>query len=164
MPSHCYWGSVCIVTSWTAAYQASLSMGFSRQEYWSGFPFPSPGDLPDPGIKPMPLAVEALSLNLWTTREFPTCAFNQSLEQGQTSLLDILLAWWTHFLLIHSVTDGIDPKRAPFIYCIPPSILEKQGFVSSPFVTSRRARELSPVFTTSVFHSFFILALRNSPL
>ena len=39
------------MTLWTAAYQAPLSMGFSRQEYWSGLPFPSPGDLPDPGIK-----------------------------------------------------------------------------------------------------------------
>ena len=37
---------------WTVAYQAPPSMGFSRQEYWSGLPFPSPGDLPDPGIKP----------------------------------------------------------------------------------------------------------------
>ena len=40
------------VTSWTVAYQAPLSMGVSRQEYWSGLPFPSPGDLPDPGIEP----------------------------------------------------------------------------------------------------------------
>ena len=39
-------------TLWTVAYQAPLFMGFSRQEYWSGLPFPSPGDLPDPGIKP----------------------------------------------------------------------------------------------------------------
>ena len=39
-------------TPWTVAYQASPSMGFSRQEYWSGFLFPSPGDLPDPGIEP----------------------------------------------------------------------------------------------------------------
>ena len=39
-------------TPWTVAYQASQSMGFSRQEYWSGVPFPSPGDLPDPGIEP----------------------------------------------------------------------------------------------------------------
>ena len=36
---------------WTVALQAPLSMGFSRQDYWSGLPFPSPGDLPDPGIK-----------------------------------------------------------------------------------------------------------------
>ena len=39
------------VTPWTIAHQAPLSMGFSRQEYWSGLPFPSPGDLPDPGIE-----------------------------------------------------------------------------------------------------------------
>ena len=37
---------------WTVAHQAPLSMGFSRPEYWSGLPFHSPGDLPDPGIKP----------------------------------------------------------------------------------------------------------------
>ena len=39
-------------TPWTVAHQAPPSMVFSRQEYWSGLPFPSPGDLPDPGIKP----------------------------------------------------------------------------------------------------------------
>ena len=39
-------------TPWTVAYQALPSMGFSRQEYWSGLPFPSPGDLLDPGIEP----------------------------------------------------------------------------------------------------------------
>ena len=39
-------------TPWTVAYQAPWSMGFSRQEYWSGLPFPSPGDLSDPGIEP----------------------------------------------------------------------------------------------------------------
>ena len=39
-------------TPWTVAYQAPPSMGFSRQEYWSRLPFPSPGDLPDPGIEP----------------------------------------------------------------------------------------------------------------
>ena len=38
-------------TPWTVAHQAPLSMGFSRQEYWSGFPFPPPGDLPDAGIE-----------------------------------------------------------------------------------------------------------------
>ena len=41
------------VTPWTVARQSPLSMGFSRQEYWSGLPFPSPGNLPNPGIKPM---------------------------------------------------------------------------------------------------------------
>ena len=50
------------VTLWTVAHQAPVSMEFSRQEYWSGLPFPSPGDLPDPGIKPMSLALQAGSL------------------------------------------------------------------------------------------------------
>ena len=40
------------VTPWTVAYQAPPSMGFSKQVYWSGLPFPSPGDLPNPGIEP----------------------------------------------------------------------------------------------------------------
>ena len=50
------------VTPWTLAYQTSLSMGFSRQEYWSGLPFPSPGDLPNPGIKPGSPALQADTL------------------------------------------------------------------------------------------------------
>ena len=41
-----------LATPWIVAHQAPPSMAFSRQEYWSGLPFPSPGDLPDPGIKP----------------------------------------------------------------------------------------------------------------
>ena len=49
---------VCLfATPWTAACQAPLSMGFSRQEYWSGLPCPPPGDLPDPGIEPMSLCL-----------------------------------------------------------------------------------------------------------
>ena len=57
-----YWMHACMLshfsrvqlyaTLWTAAHQVPLSMGFSRQESWNGLPFPSPGDLPDPGIEP----------------------------------------------------------------------------------------------------------------
>ena len=50
------------VTTWTVAYQAPPSMEFSRQEYWSGLPFPSPGDLPDPGIEPGSPALQADAL------------------------------------------------------------------------------------------------------
>ena len=50
------------VTPWTVARQAPLSMEFSRQDYWSGLPFPSPGDLPDPGIEPGSPALQADSL------------------------------------------------------------------------------------------------------
>ena len=47
---------------WTVAHQAPPSMGFSRQEYWSGLPFPSPGDLPDPGILPRSPALQVDAL------------------------------------------------------------------------------------------------------
>ena len=47
---------------WTLAYQAPPSMKFSRQEYWSGLPFPSPGDLPNPGIEPGSPALQADAL------------------------------------------------------------------------------------------------------
>ena len=46
-------------TPWTVAYQAPLSMEFSRQEYWSGLPFPSSGDRPDPGIEPRSPVLQA---------------------------------------------------------------------------------------------------------
>ena len=49
-------------TPWTIAHQAPPSMGFSRQEHWSGLPFPSPGDLPNPGIEPRSPTLEADAL------------------------------------------------------------------------------------------------------
>ena len=49
-------------TPWTAAYQAPPSKGFSRQEYWSGLPLPSPGDLPNPGIEPRSPTLQADAL------------------------------------------------------------------------------------------------------
>ena len=52
------------VTLWTAANQALLSTEFSRQGYWSGLPFPSPGDLPDPGMEPASPALAVKSLPL----------------------------------------------------------------------------------------------------
>ena len=52
------------VTPWTAAHQAPLSMGFPRQEYWSGLPFPFQGDLPDSGIETMSPACQEVSLPL----------------------------------------------------------------------------------------------------
>ena len=53
-------------TPWTVPCQAPLSMGFSRQEYWNGFPFPTQADLPDLGIKPMSLVFPALAGSFFT--------------------------------------------------------------------------------------------------
>ena len=68
------------VTPWTVAHQASLSMEFFRQEYWSGLPFPPSRDLPDPGIKPTSLESPALA-----GRFFTTCATWEA--QGQHECL-----------------------------------------------------------------------------
>ena len=65
----CVW---LLEAPWTVAHQAPLSMEFSRQKYWSGLPFPSPGDLPDPGIKPTSLASPSLAgrfFTSWATRK-----------------------------------------------------------------------------------------------
>ena len=62
----CVW---LFATLWTVACQTLLSMEFPRQEYWNGLPFPSLGDLPDPGIKLRSSALQAESFTNWTTRE-----------------------------------------------------------------------------------------------
>ena len=66
----CVW---LFVTPWTVAGQAPPSMGYSRQEYWSGLPFPSPRDLPDTGIQPRSWALQA-DFNIWATREAQECS------------------------------------------------------------------------------------------
>ena len=63
------------VTVWTVAHQAPQSMGFSRQGYWSGLPFPSPGDLPDPGIKPRPPSLQADALTSEPPRKLKSRIF-----------------------------------------------------------------------------------------
>ena len=55
------------VTPWTVAHQAPLFMEFTSKEYWSGLPFPSPREFPDPGIAPTPFASSALVATLFTT-------------------------------------------------------------------------------------------------
>ena len=65
-------------TLWTVACQAPLSMGFSRQEYWSRLPCPPPGDLPDPGIEPMSLMSPALAGGFFTTSATWEATVNES--------------------------------------------------------------------------------------
>ena len=92
-------------TPWTAAYQAPLSMEFSRQKYWSGLPFPSPGDLPNPGIEPRSPALQANSLpseppgklqylhlsnNIWNILKGPASA----LSPAWLSASQHLLGFW----------------------------------------------------------------------
>ena len=75
-PNHSEWMVVelsCLsrvqlfATPWTGAHQAPLPMGFSRQEYWNGLPFPSPGDIPNPGIEAVSLISPVLAEVFFTT-------------------------------------------------------------------------------------------------
>ena len=69
------------VTPWTIAYQAPPSMEFSRQENWDGLPFPSPGDLPNPGIEPRSPALQSDALSsepLGTYKRYRNKRFNNS--------------------------------------------------------------------------------------
>ena len=68
-----------LVTAWTVACQALLTMRFSSQEYWTGLPFPSPGDLPDPGIEPWSPALQA--------------------DSSLTELRGKIASFWCHFIL-----------------------------------------------------------------
>ena len=67
--------SDAFVMPWTVALQAPLSMEFSRQEYWSGLPFPSPGDLPSPGIEP-----KSLRFLLWQVDSLPVSSLGSPME------------------------------------------------------------------------------------
>ena len=71
-------GIQLFVTPWTVSFQAPLSMGFSRQEYWSKLPCPPPGDLPDPGIEPMSLMSPALASGFFTTSATWEATVNES--------------------------------------------------------------------------------------
>ena len=72
------------VTPWTVAHQAPLSMGFSRQEYWSGLPFPPPGDLPNPGMEPESPAFPALAYKFFSTVSPVAAAAAKSLQSCPT--------------------------------------------------------------------------------
>ena len=75
-----------LATAWTVAHQAPLSLGLSRQEYWSGFPFPPPGDLPDPGIQraSSTLQVDSLPLSHQGRLQGTELPSTKSSEAGST--------------------------------------------------------------------------------
>ena len=76
-------------TLWAVAHQAPLSLGFSRQEYWSGMPCPPLGDLSDPGIKPMSLVFPALAGKLFTTST--TWEAQKKNRQNQSTEVEVRL-------------------------------------------------------------------------
>ena len=76
------------VTLWTVAHQAPLTMGFSRQEYWSGLPWPSPEDLSDPGIEPMSFMSPVLAGGLFiTSTNWEACFFHLEMFECDKEML-----------------------------------------------------------------------------
>ena len=88
----CLVSSDSFVISWTVAHQTPLSMGFPRHEYWSALPFPSPGDLPDPGTEPISpqLQVNSLPLSLLGS----LWDYNKTPFSHNTLLFLLSLKWW----------------------------------------------------------------------
>ena len=107
------------MTLWTVARQALLSMGFIRQEYWSGLPFPPPGDLPDPGIEPTSPADLALASRFFPTeppgshRDFSgiyeESNYPRRWERKQPSILWVDSYWTWH---------GMWPPGEGRLYCL----------------------------------------------
>ena len=90
----------------TVARQAPLSMGFSRQEYWSGLPFTSPGDLSNPGIEPASLVSPALAgrfFTSWATKGSLFSLIRQCLLLGETSLLVTSIHWFYFFYVWYMI-------------------------------------------------------------
>ena len=87
-----------LCTSWTLACQAPVSMGLSRQEYWSGWPFPSPGDLPDPVIEPQSPASYLLHLQ---ADSLPLCSETPFHNKVIAILYSPFVSYQTFFLHIH---------------------------------------------------------------
>ena len=100
-------------TSWMVAYQAPPTMGFSRQEYWSGVPFPSPGDLPNPGIKAGSPALQTRRFTVWATREALFVTPWTIAHQASPSMEFSRHEYWSR-LPFHSPGDlpypGIEPR------------------------------------------------------
>ena len=110
---------------WTIVHQAPLSMGFSRQEYWSGLPFLSPGDLPDPGIKPPSPSLQADSLPL--TPGKPFVDYKALFKEENFLLLSSLLEKTFPPLLCTS-NSCPDCSAGLFVFCYP--VVTKQNFGS----------------------------------
>ena len=118
-------------TPWTVAYQAPPTMGFSRQEYWSGLPFPSPGDLPNPGIEPGSPTLEADAL----TSEPP------SLERFKNPK-----SWWEGLKECSKNTSG-----PLFSILSPPQLAKFRVSAHTSTTSSRVPRLLQPHTPSSTF-------------
>ena len=108
-------------TSWTVVCQAPLSMGFSRPEYWSGLPLPSPRDLPNPGIKPRSPALQTDSLPSEPpgNRRLPQIQQIKHIHQQTPQLKPWFFFCWAFFLLsIHSVNVCWSSSKSQIVFYV----------------------------------------------
>ena len=117
-------------TPWTVAYQAPLSMGFSRQEYWSGLPFPSPGDLPDPGIEPGSPALQADAV----TKSCPILCDTMNCSLPGSSVHGIFQARILEWVAIFSFRGSSQPKDRTHV-----------SYIGRPILYHCATSELCPV-------------------
>ena len=133
------------VIPWTKARQAPLSMEFSRQEYWSGLPCSSPGDLPDPGIEPESLASPVLARRFftsWATRE----------AESQMPFSKAGISCVTHWLLVQMMCSDQSGQVL--------SLERKSGAVTRG-CGGRSRQELAPPLIEQVTQSPFIVVSRG---
>ena len=123
----------CCVTLWTLACQAPLSVGFSRQEYWSGLPCPLPGDLPDPGIEPVSLTLlpwqvdslplshqGSLALTIWTiVSKVMPLLFNPLSRFVITSSKEQASFNFMAAVIVHSNFGAQESKVCHCFHCFP---------------------------------------------
>ena len=108
--------SLTFATPWTVACQAPLSMGFSRQKYWSGLPFPSPADLPDPGTE---LQVSCIAGRFFTTSATRELNYTSiKIEDPWADLTDwgiqLRETWWVLFIAIcRSLSELMKSPQIP---------------------------------------------------
>ena len=127
-------------TLWTLAFQAPSSMGFSRQEYWSGWPCPPPGDLPDPGIEPRSLLSPAVTL---AGRFFTTSA---TWEAPYISVYILYIIYICITCIIYNIKESKDNSQC-FWKCIIPSSF------NDLFSNSLRILRSSSPLTCKIGHS-----------
>ena len=120
------------VTSWTAACQGSLSMGFSRQKFWSVLPFPSPGDLCDPEIEPSSLSSPALADEFFTTSAtWETHLSIQSYPNSDSK--EKLTVGWSKLIFSMMMKSGCWAINSPvWEYLVPPLSFEEKLFSFVP--------------------------------
>ena len=159
------------VTPWTVAYQAPPSMGFSRQEYWSGLPFPSSGDFPDPGIEPGSPEFQADALTSPDTGTAASIRLDQDLlQQTQPGALQILSALHATcssairlLLLLFSlklclfVTPRTVARQASLSFTIPRSLLKLMS-TESVMPSNRLTLCRSLLLLPSIFPSITVFS------